>query len=46
MGENGKAYFRAGQALFHFKKYRSSLEYLEKAKKLMNDETGFEYNPQ
>jgi tetratricopeptide (TPR) repeat protein len=34
LGENPKAFYRYGQALFHLGSYEKSLEYLEKAKNL------------
>lgn len=39
--ENGKAYFRLGQALYHFKKYEEALKNLETAVSLLpSDDTG------
>ena len=46
MKESGKAYFRLGQALYHFKKYEESLKNLETAVSLLpGDDTGnsFDY---
>ena len=37
-GENGKAYYRLGQAYHHFKKYDRSLKNLEKAVKMLPDD--------
>ncbi|OMJ77781.1 hypothetical protein SteCoe_22530 [Stentor coeruleus] len=39
LGENAKAFYRYGQALFHLGSYDKSLEYLEKAKNLSPDDT-------
>jgi len=42
--ENGKAYFRLGQALYHFKKYEEALKNLETAVSLLpSDDTVADY---
>lgn len=39
LGENAKAFYRYGQALFHLGSYEKSLEYLEKARNLSPEDT-------
>ena len=40
--ENGKAYFRLGQAFFHFNKFEEAIKNLDKAVPLLpGDDTGF-----
>jgi len=39
--ENGKAYFRLGQAFYHFNKYEEAIKNLDKAVPLLpGDDTG------